>query len=434
MSQINRRTFLKDSAMVAAGAGLSLTAQRTHAANSPNETIRVCAIGVHGRGGDHLRGFMGQKNVEVAAICDVDESVLNSRAAQVEKATQKKPAVFTDIRKALEDKSIDAVSIATPNHWHSLAAIWACQAGKDVYVEKPLSHNVSEGRKLVEAARKNNRIVQHGTQCRSSAGLIEAMKKLKEGVIGKVYMAKGTCYKWRDTIGKAPDEPVPAGVHYDLWLGPAPQRPFSKNRFHYNWHWHWDYGNGDLGNQGVHQMDIARWGLGVGLPSRVTAMGGHFMFDDDQETPNVIHTAFEYPEQKAMLQFEVRHWITNTEAGGSGVGVLFYGSEGYMEIPSYSAYKVYLGKKREPGPAGEAGGDHYGNFIAAVRSRKAETLNANVEEGHLSSALCHLGSIAYRLGRSFKFDPKTETIPGDAEAAKMLTRDYRAPYVFGTTA
>ena len=433
MAELNRRNFLKNTAVATVGATVAASGRVVRAADSPNETVRVCVMGVHGRGKSHMGGFSKLKNVEVAALCDVDESLLGPRAAQLEKAGKKRPAVFTDIRKVLEDKSIDAISIATPNHWHSLAGIWACQAGKDVYVEKPLSYNISEGRKLVNAARKHKRIVQHGTQCRSMEGIREAIQKLREGVIGDLYMAKGTCYKWRDTIGHKPETNPPKGVHYNIWLGPAPQRAFTANRFHYNWHWHWDYGNGDVGNQGVHQMDIARWGLGVGLPKRVTAMGGHFMFDDDQETPNTLHTAFEYPDEKKMLQFEVRHWITNHEGGGSGssnsVGVLFYGSEGYMLIPNYSSYQTFLGRKREPGPSRSGGGDHFKNFIDAVRARKREILNADVEQGHLSAALCHLGNTAYRLGRSLKFDPKTEKYIGDAEADKMLTRNYRAPFV-----
>lgn len=258
------------------------------------------------------------------------------------------------------------------------------------------------------------------------------MQKLREGVIGDVYMARGLCFKWRPTIGHTPDEPVPVGVNYDLWLGPAPKRPFSRNRFHYNWHWFWDYGNGDMGNQGVHEMDMARWGLGVGLPSRVHAAGGHYMFDDDQETPNSLVCTFEYPEQNKMLVFETRHWITNHEGFTQGpsneVGVTFYGSEGYMQV-KYFDYQTYLGKKREPGPSGKAVPNEYERFIAGVRSRNPADLGVEIEEGHLSAALCHLGNISYRLSRSLNFDPKTEQFAGDEQANAMLTRDYRKPYV-----
>jgi len=367
----------------------------------------------------------------LVALCDVDQSVLDRGVATVKEKTGKAPKAFKDVRQLLEDPEIDAVSIATPNHWHTLAAVMACEAGKDVYVEKPCSHNVWEGRQLVNAARKYNRVVQHGTQIRSSEAIKEAMQGLRDGVIGDLYMARGLCYKTRDTIGHKEDAPVPEGVDYNLWLGPAPEHAFNPNRFHYNWHYMWDYGNGDLGNQGVHQMDLARWGLGVGLPRKVSAMGGMFLFDDDKEVPNTVTTAFHYPDagkKGMMLVFEVRPWRTNDE-GGAKIGDLFYGSEGYMVIDSYDSYRTYLGEKGEPGPAREAGGDHYANFLAAVKARDTKMLNAEIEEGHLSSALCHLGLISTRLGRSLEFDPEKEVVVGDEEANKLLSRDYREPFV-----
>src|ERR1700733_8827045 len=235
----------------------------------------------------------------------------------MEKMGLPKPDTYSDLRKLLEDKSIDAISIATPNHSHMLQTIWACQHGKDVYVEKPCSHNMFEAKQIVAAARKYDRIVQMGSQSRSSEALQEAVKSMRDGLIGEVYMSRGLCFKWRDTIGHTPVSPVPPGVDYNLWTGPAPLQPFTKNHFHYNWHWFWDYGNGDLGNQGIHQMDIARWGLGLGFPNKISAVGGHFMFDDDQETPNTLHCAFQYDRpngKRTMLEFEVRHWITNHEA------------------------------------------------------------------------------------------------------------------------
>ncbi len=432
MKTVTRRHFLMASAALA----IAKCPAYASTSNGANSRVRVGVVGLKGRGGDHIQGFsqLASNHVELAALCDVDEAVLGKRLDQVEKSTGKKPKTFTDVRKLLEDQSIDVVSFATPNHWHALGTIWACQAGKDVYVEKPCSHNIWEGRKMVEAARKYRRIVQHGTQIRSSPAIQEAVRKLREGVIGEVYMAKGLCYKWRDTIGNAKEEPVPQGVHYDLWTGPARVCPFTRNRFHYNWHWQWDYGSGDIGNQGVHQLDVARWGLGVKLPKKVVSMGGHFMFDDDQETPNTQVCAFEYPGEQKLLTFEVRHWITNTEGGigvgdSNAVGVLFLGSEGHMEIPSYGGYRTFLGRKREPGPSGDEEGDHYANFIEAVRSRKPETLNAEIEEGHLSSVLAHLANISYRLGRSLKFDPATEKFQGDEEANRLLKREYRSPYV-----
>ncbi len=431
----NRRDFLKSSAAAAAAGTLGFNIRTS--AGSPNDTIRVAVVGVRGQGNSHIREYLRMPNVEIAAICDIDESERKKRCGEIEKASGKKPQEYVDIRKLLDDKSINAISIATPNHWHSLMGIWACQAGKDVYVEKPCSHSYWEGKQLVAAARKYNRIVQHGTNSRSTVALREARQKLKEGVIGDVYMARGLCFKWRDTIGKKPDGPVPAGVDYDLWTGPAQKRPFNPNRFHYNWHWNWDYGNGDIGNQGIHEMDICRWGLGVTLPNKVFSMGGHFMFDDDQVTPNtqIANLEFNVNGKKKIIVFEVRHWISNHEAGiGEGgdsntIGNIFYGSEGYMAISGYNSYKTFLGRKQEPGPSRREGGSNWENFIKAVRSRKREDLNGEIEEGHLSSALMHLSNISYRLGRSLDFDPVKEVVVKDTEATAMLRDKYRAPFV-----
>jgi predicted dehydrogenase len=415
--------------------------------------------GCHGRGDDHIKGFAPLKNLEIAALCDVDESVVRQRLEEIQRMNLPAPKCYGDVRRLLEDKSLDAVSIATPNHWHSLMGIWACQPGKDVYVEKPCSHNLWEGRQLVRAAQKYNRIVQHGTQARSKAAVREGVGKLHEGLIGDIYLARGLCFKWRDTIGRAKPEPVPAGVDYDLWTGPAPLKPFTRNRFHYNWHWIWDTGNGDLGNQGVHQMDEARWALGVGFPNRVSATGGHFMFDDDQETPNTLSCSFEFDlphGKRKMLVFEVRHWITNHEAGlgepldkppaaaaqrhrsrlgptagrENTVGAIIYGSKGYMAIgeEDEARYQTWLGEDQEPGPAAHAGGDHYANYIDCVRSRKKEDLRAPIEEGHISAGLVHLANAAYRLGRSLRFDPEGEQVIGDDEADRMLRGEYREPF------
>lgn len=442
MGKINRREFV--SASAAGWAAAPMIFKTTALGNGANDRVRVACCGLHGRGQDHIGGFQNLKNVEVAALCDVDESVLADRLKEFEQRGWKKPKVYTDVRKVLEDPDIHAVSFATPNHWHALGTVWACQAGKDVYVEKPASHNVWEGRKMVEAARKYDRIVQTGLQIRSSIAIQAAVDFLQSGQLGEVYMAKGLCYKWRDTIGHTPDEPVPAGVHYDLWIGPAPQRPFSRNRFHYNWHWQWPYGNGDIGNQGVHQLDIARWGLGLDThPVKVTSMGGHVMFDDDQETPNLLHAMYEYSPSEAggkakLLQFEVRHWITNHEGGiGEGpdntVGVIFYGSEGYLVVDSYESWHTVLGRKREPGPSASIGGDHYQNFIDAVRTRDRSLLHCDIEEGHKSTVLGHLANISYRVGRSLNFDPKTETFVAGEDANALLTRDYRSPFVVPAT-
>jgi predicted dehydrogenase len=437
---MERRHFLMTSAAAAA-------AMRSSALASPNDTVRVACVGVRGQGQSHIRSYGRMPNVEIAAICDVDESVLEQRLQDAEKLTKKRPAGFTDLRKVLEDKSIDAISIATPNHNHALQAIWGCQAGKDVYVEKPCAYNIFEAKQVLAAAKKYNRMVQHGTNGRSSATMQEAVKLIREGVIGDVYMSRGLCFKWRDTIGRTPVEPVPAGVHYDLWLGPAPKREFTRNRFHYNFHWFWDYGNGDIGNQGVHQMDAARWLLGVKYPTKISAMGGHYMFDDDQETPNTMVATFEFDEggKKKFLVFEVRHWISNGEAEiqdvadpmagpaagtRTTVGNVVYGSKGYLST-ARPGFKIFLGKEQQPGPApeGKRRGDNWANFIQAVRSRKPSDLNAPIDEGVPSVTLIHLANISYRLGRTLHFDPATLTCKGDAEANKMFTRNYRAPFV-----
>ncbi|PYV37926.1 MAG: gfo/Idh/MocA family oxidoreductase, partial [Acidobacteria bacterium] len=431
-SKVRRRDFLKKSAKLTAslaalrGVTFLTRPERVFGAN---DRVRMAVCGLHGRGKDHLSGFSRLANVEVAALCDVDENLLKERLGTVAR-----PQTFIDVRKLLEDKSIDAISIATPNHWHALMAIWACQAGKDVYVEKPCSHNFWEGQQLVRAAQKYNRIVQHGTQIRSSPAVREAIQKIQQGLIGEVYLGRGLCFKWRDTIGRTPAEPVPTGVHYDLWSGPAPLKPFTRNRFHYNWHWIWETGNGDLGNQGVHQVDVARWGLGVKFPNRISAIGGHFTFDDDQETPNTLNCAFEFdlPDGKRkMMEFEVRHWITNHEAeigqghlfgGRNTIGNIFYGSKGYLATgdEDASSYRTWLGRGQGSGPKGHAEGDHFANFIDCVRSRKKENLNAPIEEGHISCALVHLANVSYRLGRSLRFAPDTEQVIGDEEANHLL--------------
>jgi predicted dehydrogenase len=410
------------------------------AAASPNDSIRIAVVGMNGRGKSHLQAFTSLPNVDLVAICDIDDQVLAKSSKFVEEKRGKAPTAYKDLRKLLEDKSIDAISIATPNHLHTLQTVWACQAGKDVYVEKPCSHDMWEAKQVVAAARKYDRIVQQGSQSRSNRALQEAVQKMKEGVIGDVYHARGLCYKWRNTIGKAQEEPVPAGVDYDLWLGPAPKRAFTQNRFHYKWHWNWDYGNGDLGNQGIHEVDIARWGLGVKYPTKVSAVGGKFMFDDDQETPNTLAVAYEFDQggKKKMMTFEVRHWMTNHEADikefdksvkSNTVGNLFYGSEGYLAIDGYTKYYSFLGKEAAPGPARTDGGDHFANFLNAVRSHSRGELTAEIEEGAISTTLVHLANISYKLGRSVHFDAATYSCTGDKEANALFKRDYRKPFV-----
>jgi hypothetical protein len=404
-----------------------------------NDRIRVGVCGIRGQGFQHVEEYSRLDNVEVAAVCDVDENIVSARLADMERLDMPKPKVYSDPRRLMEDKSIDAVSIATPNHWHALLTIWGCQAGKDVYVEKPCSHFWWEGRQMVRAAEKYDRIVQHGTN----------------------YLARGLCFNHRDTIGRKPVEPIPAGVDYDLWTGPAPKHEFTRNRFHYNWHWFWAYGNGDIGNQGSHQIDLARWGLGVDFPIKASAMGGHFMFDDDQETPNTLYCTFEFDGvgKRKMLEFEVRHWFSNHEAGigspgfggevipgfigppggeerlpdgGNTVGDIFYGSKGYMAVTNeedYQSYRTWLGKEQTPGPTSSRRGNNWANFIDCVRSRKKEELNAPIQEAHKSCTLLHLANASYRLGRTLQFDPATEQVTGDDEANKLLRGAYREPFV-----
>jgi predicted dehydrogenase len=462
-SEMSRRRFLATSGTIGVGAAALTTVSPWTNAKAKvlgaNESIRIAVCGCRGRGKDHIKMFPsvpeylpGMPPVTVAAICDVDQNVIAQRMTEIEQRGQEKPQVYSDIRKLLEDNSIDAVTIATPHHWHALAAIWSMQAGKHVYVEKPCSHNWWEGRQLCRAAEHNNRLVQHGTQARSSPSAHEAMEHLRNGLIGEIYMARGLCYKRRNSIGHTPPSPVPAGVDYNLWTGPAPEHAFTKNKFHYNWHWFWAFGNGDIGNQGVHQVDMARRGLGVALPNKITATGGHFVHDDDQETPNLLSCNFQYDlpgGKRKIIEFEVRNWITHREAdigtpkigenanGPNSIGNIFYGSNGYMAVgdeDSGNAYQAYLGPEMNEGPHAHEGGSryHFSNFIKALVSGKQEDLTAPIEEGHISATMCHLANASYRLGRTLNFDPEKEEVIGDDEANRLLReedRGYRAPFV-----
>lgn len=427
MDLVSRRTFVQMAGgTVAASTMLSQTARA-----DVNSSIRVAILGVNGRGENQMKAIQSLEGAEVALLCDPDEKVLALRAGEMKRRFNQQVESETDMRRVFDRDDIDAVVIATPNHWHALATIWACQAGKDVYVEKPGSHNIFEGRKMIEAAHKYNRVVQHGVQLRSSPALQEAVQHLRDGLIGDVYMARGLVYRWRPSIGKKPNEPAPDYLHWDLWQGPAQERDFSRRLVHYNWHWHWDYGNGDVGNQGIHETDMCLWGLGVELPSKITAMGGKFLCDDDKETPELLTSSYFYPDQNKMIEFEVRPWCTNHETE-QGVGNIFYGSKGYMVVHKYGKYETFLGRGQEPGPSRDTGAplrDHLRNFFATMRSRNVAQLNGPVETAHTSSGLAHLGNISYRLGRQLDFDPETEKFVNDSEADAMLTREYRAPYV-----
>jgi len=471
MSTLNRRDFLGRSVMAAAAAAMPATPLLANAAPErragPNDVLRIAVCGVKGRGLAHVGEWAAMKDVQVAAIVDIDENVIDNAMTRVEKNAGNKPVYYQDFRKMLEDKSIDAVSIATCNHTHTLIAINSVIAGKHVYVEKPLSHNIWEGRKLVEAARKYNRVVQHGTQSRSGGGYRKTATFMAEGKLGPVKVSRGLCYKRRESIGKKADAPIPKGVDYNLWLGPAAERPFNPNFFHYNWHWHWDTGNGDIGNQGVHEIDKARWYLGKNtLPMKVTCVGGRFGYEDDGETPNTQIAVFDYGD--SQLLFEVRGLETDKYMGEK-IGNIVHCKEGY--VSGTTAFDL-AGKKltmdvKDDGRAT----DHFRNFIEAVKAGKPEMLNADVLDGHLSAALCHLANISYRLGerrpiakddpftceegneafnrvrkhltdngvdlsktqlqvgRTLSFDAKTEKFVNDAEADKLLTREYRKPFV-----
>ena len=434
---MNRRNFLSATGSTAA----ALTAAQYSRVLGANERLRTAVIGVNGRGKSHIRAAADNPATEVAAVVDIDQAAAEKAAALTAQMQGRKPKEYKDLRDMLADKSIDIVTVATTNHWHALATIWAVQAGKDVYCEKPASHNIWEGRKMVEAARKHKRIVQVGHQSRSAPHKIEAIRRLREGAIGELYMAKGLCYKRRMSIGTKSASAAPPGVDYDIWLGPAQPREFRENRFHYNWHWHWAFGNGDIGNQGVHEMDVIRWGMGKDhLPAKVFSAGGHYVYDDQQETPNTQQALFHYGD--SQLAFEVRGLHTGGECGllekqGNGrntIGTIFFGSNGYLTM-GFTGYWMYLGEKRTPGPYMERKWTphetdlHFANFLQAVRSRRVSDLNCDVLEGHLSAALCHMANISYRVGRGLEFDAAKERFMNDNEANAMLKRDYRAPWV-----
>jgi predicted dehydrogenase len=428
MIRQTRREFLENSMLAAAAAAmaggkLAAPAGAAEESSSPNEVLRIAVLGLNGRGQSHLGGFMKRAGCEVVAVCDPDEQVLMHKGVDVvEKATGKKLAFYQDLRKLLEDKNIDVVTIATPNHWHALAAIWAVQAGKDVYVEKPVSHNVSEGRRIVDAARRHKKIVQTGTQSRSSAGTRQLMEFLHAGGIGDVKLARGLCYKRRKSIGARGEYPVPASVDYNVWSGPAPLHALTRPQLHYDWHWQWDYGNGDLGNQGIHQMDLARWGLGVSdLGRAVFSYGGRLGYEDAGETANTQVSIHDYGDK--TLVFEVRG-LETAPFKDAMVGVIFEGSQGYAVMARYEGGLVFdlAGNQVKKF---DQGGDHFGNFVKAVRSRNVEDLNADILEGHLSSALCHLGNVSYRLGEAVSVEEaqhRLEKVKQKAEALETFER------------
>lgn len=424
MSRQTRREFLENSMLAATAAAIvggGLTSQASvanEASDQPSELLRMAVVGLNGRGQSHLAEFMKREGCEVVAVCDPDELVGQKKGVEVvEEATGKRPAFYGDLRKLLEDKTIDIVTIATPNHWHALAAIWAIQAGKDVYVEKPVSHNVSEGRRIVDAARKHGKICQTGTQSRSAAGKRELVEFLHAGGIGELKLARALCYKRRESIGPRGKYTVPASVNYDIWCGPAPKHDLTRRRFHYDWHWQWDFGNGDLGNQGIHQMDLARWGLGVSdLGRGVVSYGGRLGYEDAGETANTQVSIYDYGNK--TLVFEVRGLETGPYKNTS-IGVIFEGTEGFAVMGNDDGGVVF-DRSGNAVKKFAGGGDHFGNFIDAVRSRKIEDLHADILEGHLSSALCHLGNISYRLGESISVEEAQHNLEGAKQKDECL--------------
>jgi predicted dehydrogenase len=499
MSDYSRRQFLHDSLLAAAAAGAAgpvgklLGAEATTAASiverGPNEKLRFAVCGVHGQGSEHIKNLLNSMNkgdADIVAICDVDEHVGQAKCDDVAKSTGNRPKFYQDVRKLLEDKDIDCVSAAVPNHWHALLAIWAMQAGKDVYTEKPAAYNMFECQRMVETARAHKRICQIGTQSRSMPGTIDAIQFIRDGKVGEVNLARGICFKERMSIGPAGEYPVPANIDYDLWRGPAPMAQTSPYRgkmvrgkpdsVHYDWHWNWLFGNGDLGNQGIHEMDVAAWGLGVTeLAKGVIAYGGRFGYTDAGETPNTEVAVLDFGPK--TLVFEM-HGLTYTpfkKLKGVDIGIVFEGSEGYVALTSYTGGSAFDkdGKQIQRFSGGRYE-MHHANFIKAVRSRNPEDLNCDVAKGALSASLVHMANISYRLGQPtptaeivkrldavkmsdnakdvldrtvahlaennvqidddktlfqcgqyLTFDPKLQMFSGNAKANELMTREYR---------
>lgn len=426
MKNLNRREFLATASTIAA------TSTLVAAADSPNEKVGVAVLGC-GRGTSLARWFAKLPESQVIAVCDPDQNRANGLCDKVMEIQGKRPEQVVDFRKLLDRSDVDALAVATPDHWHAPATIIGCVADKDIYVEKPCSHNIVEGRLAVKAARKHKRIVQHGTQLRSAPHYQEAWKLIREGVIGKPMMVKAINNQRRGRVAPQPDGPVPDGVDYDLWLGPAKKRPFNRNRFHTNWHWMWDYGTGDMGNDGVHQVDLGRWALGLKAPKAVSCSGAKLGSKGDaQETPDTLVVTWEYDD--LLYVFEQRDFTPYRMQGHHNDNDnIIYGDKGFMMIDR-DGYRVFY--KGERGPEFRKRWvdtpTHYQNFIDCVKSRKQEELIADIEEGHYSSLLCHLGNISYRTGRRLEFDAETETFPHDNEANQLLGREYRKGYELPT--
>lgn len=475
MSRLDRRRFLQSAA--ASTLFSSFVIGGTKASGrviGANDRIRMAVCGINGRGKDHIQGFAKIENVEVSYLVDPDSRLFSSRSDMVLSLGGNKPQCVQDVREMLDDRNIDAISVATCNHWHSLMSIWACQAGKDVYVEKPLSHNVWEGRQLVAAAKGYKRIVQHGTQQRSNQERADQMSAIHSERYGKLLVSKGYCCKERWSIGTKPTAKPPAELDFNLWLGPAPEQEYHENLVHYNWHWFWDTGNGDTGNQGVHEMDVARWAIkGATLPTQIWSLGGRLGYEDQGQTPNMQLTVFTFGD--VLLVFETRGLVNRHPGWGVVVRNEFYTTEGVIRDGQFYPHKGGDPQPVQPEPSlvrQVTPGGSYGSFITAVRDRQPERCNCDAEVGHYSSALCHLANISYRLGervpfnstqrvlgdntqvvesfekirencqtagmkleehqymlgRTLQFDPETEQFANDPQANSLLSRPYRRPF------
>jgi len=431
MSKLNRRDFIKGT--MAAGAAMALIGPNSRVRGANND-IRFAVVGTGGQGGGHIGYFNELDGVRVVALCDADRAQVEKRASAFEKKYGRKVKTYTDARELLEDRNIDAISSATPNHWHSLITIWACQAGKDVYIEKPVSHNIWEGRKMIEAARKYKRIVQTGTQKRSDLGLMEAYKYIKGGNLGAIKWSRGFCYKARyegtNGIVNGTDGPVPVSetVDYNLWCGPAEMEPLRREQLHYKWHWVWNTGNGDLGNQGIHEMDLARWALGdpPKLAPRVMSFGGRFRVNDAGETANTQIIFLDY--KPAPLIFEVRGLPVAKgrkdmpNYRGIRIGMVVQCEDGYFAGGGGGGWVYDNSGNRIKQFKGQAGAGHHANFIKAVRSRKISDLNADIEKGHLSSACCHMGNVSYRIGKQMSVGQINDVIGRNTELMDSFER------------
>lgn len=418
-----RRSFVAGSSLLAA----SVASSGASAAADSNDKVRVCVIGVRGRGMGLATNFASNPNSVVTQICDVNENLFADTVKKLRDIQGVEPKPVQDLRRVMDDKSIDAIAVATPDHWHALATIWGCQAGKHVYVEKPISNNVFEGWQEIQAARKYDRLVQVGTQSRSMPHYREAIEYLRSGKLGKVHAAKAWNSQLRRRVNAVADSAVPKGIDWDIWQGPAPEHPYNENRYTYGWRWLWDYGTGDMGNDGVHDLDIARWGLGVDYPTAVQCMGAKLQFDGDiQETPDTQYVTFNFPENKVLI-YEQRLWSPYHQEGFEN-GVAFYGNSGYMLIGRAAWKVVEKGNKVViDRTADRSDMPHIENFVSAIKSKGS--LNCDIEEGYKSTLLAHLGNLAFRLGKPLSFDPATQTFVGDPDANAYLKRAGRKPFV-----